>query len=315
MRKYQASDAVYQDFNTTNPFRKWHNILSNDWPIWPSMLPVDAYTSSDQDSRSITLPWSSTDSLENWNKNSEKQEYSAEFKYHHNAHGYRCDEFEDIMNRPTKKLLVLGCSNTYGVGVPEEHTWPQMLKQQFKHYKNEKIDVINLGVSGGSNQLIDVYLNWCHRFKPDYIVVLFTSENRKLAIDENGIMTNLGHWCSGNGPWNSQRKSDKDYNNRQNMRKFIEAHYLYAEQQLEFEMNLVVNKLKMIGDIGNIPIAYMFMTELQNGALFEISRNITPEDWEILGNPIKTCNGRDGTHPGSIYNLTVAKEFFKKLNT
>lgn len=315
MRKYQASDSIFQEFKTSNPFVNWRNILSNDWPIWPIMLPVDAYTSSDQDSRSIILPWSSTDSLENWNKNSEKQEYSAEFVYHHNAHGYRCDEFEDIMNRPTKKLLVLGCSNTYGVGVPEEHTWPQMLKRQFEHHKNEKIDVINLGIPGGSNHSMDVYLNWCHRFKPDYIAVLFTSENRKLAINENGIMTNLGHWCSGNGVWNSERKSESDYNDRQNMRKFIEAHYLYVEQQLEFETNVVVNKLKMIGDIGNIPTAYMLMSELGNEELSEIEQNVTPEDWEIVGNPIKTHVGRDGAHPGSIFYLTVAKEFFKKLNT
>ena len=115
MRKYQASDNVYQDFNTTNPFVNWRNILSNDWPIYQAMLSVIAYTSSDLESRSLTMPWISTDSLENWNKTgeaSEKQEYSADFAYHQNAHGYRCDEFEDIMNRPTKKLLVLGCSNT-----------------------------------------------------------------------------------------------------------------------------------------------------------------------------------------------------------
>ena len=318
MRKYQASDNVYQDFNTTNPFVNWRNILSNDWPIRPSMLPVDAYTSSDQDSRSITLPWSSTDSLENWNKTgetSEKQEYSADFVYHHNAHGYRCDEFEDIMNRPTKKLLVLGCSHTYGVGVPEEHTWPQMLKRQFEHHKNEKIDVINLGVPGGSNQLIDVYLNWCHRFKPDYIAVLFTYDNRKTVIDENGIMTNLGSWCIGNGSWRSERKSHKDYNNRQAMSKFIEAHYLYVEQQLEFEMNVVVNKLKMIGGIGNIPTAHMFMSELVNETLFELTENVMSADWEIVDNPIKTQFGRDQSHFGSIFYLTVAKEFFKKFNT
>jgi hypothetical protein len=315
MRKYQASDAVYQDFNTTNPFVNWRNILSNDWPIWPIMLPVDAYTSSDQDSRSIILPWSSTDSLENWNKNSEKQEYSAEFVYHHNAHGYRCDEFEDIMNRPTKKLLVLGCSNTYGVGVPEEHTWPQMLKRQFEHYKNEKIDVINLGVPGGSNQLIDVYLNWCHRFKPDYIAVLFTNENRKLAIDENGIMTNLGPWNTSDSVWSNQMPNAQDYNNRQEMSKFIEAHYLYVEQQLEFEMNVVVNKLKMIGGVGNIPTAHMFMSELQDKTLFELTENVMFADWEIVDNPIKTQFGRDQSHPGSIFYLRVAKEFFKKFNT
>jgi hypothetical protein len=315
VRKYQASDNVYHSFNTTNPFVNWRNILSNDWPIRPAILPVDAYTSSDLDSRSLTLPWSSTDSLENWNKNSEKQEYSADFVYHHNAHGYRCDEFEDIMNRPTKKLLVLGCSNTYGVGVPEEHTWPHMLKRQFEHHKNEKIDVINLGVPGGSNQLIDVYLNWCHRFKPDYIAVLFTHENRKTVIDENGIMTNLGHWCIGNGPWRSERKSDKDYNNRQAMSKFIEAHYLYVEQQLEFEMNVVVNKLKMIGGIGNIPTAHMFMSELVNETLFELTKNVMSADWEIVDNPIKTQFGRDQSHFGSIFYLTVAKEFFKKFNT
>ncbi len=317
MRKYQASDSVYRAFNTTNPFVKWRNILSNDWPILPRKLPVDEYTSSNLDSRSLTLPWSSADSLENWNKNSEKQEYSADFSYHHNAHGYRCDEFEDIMNRPTKKLLVLGCSNTYGVGVPEEHTWPQMLKRQFEHHKNEKIDVINLGVPGGSNQLIDVYLNWCHRFKPDYIAVLFTLKDRKLAIDENGIMTNLGHWNTSDSVWSNQMPNAQGYNNRQAMSKFIEAHYLYVEQQLEFEMNVVVNKLKMIGGIGNIPTAHMFMSELRlrSKTLFELTENVMPEDWEIVDNPIKTQSGRDQSHPGSIFYLTVAKEFFKKFNT
>jgi hypothetical protein len=317
MRKYQASDNIYHRFDTTNPFVKWHNILSNDWPICPAILPVDAYTPSDQDSKSWYFPWRSTDSLERWNENIEKQEYSAEFGYHQNAHGYRCDEFEDIMNRPTKKLLTLGCSNTYGVGVPEEHTWPQMLKSQFEHRKNEKIDVINLGAPGGSNQLIDVYLNWCHRFKPDYIAVLLAPEDRKLAIDENGIMTNLGPWNTRDSVWSNQMPDAPDYNNRQEMSKFIEAHYLYVEQQLKFETNVVVNKLKMIGDIGNIPIAYLFpeVRNLHDETYFRISQNVTPEDWEIVGNPTKTHIGRDGAHPGSIFYLTVAKEFFKKLNT
>jgi hypothetical protein len=49
------------------------------------------------------------------------QDILEEIDYKLNKHGYRSEEFDK-----NNEVLVLGCSQTYGSGMPEELTWPDM---------------------------------------------------------------------------------------------------------------------------------------------------------------------------------------------
>jgi hypothetical protein len=49
--------------------------------------------------------------------------------YEINSHGYRSSEFNK-----NNEILVLGCSHTYGSGMPNEFTWPEI----FSNYLNKK---------------------------------------------------------------------------------------------------------------------------------------------------------------------------------
>jgi hypothetical protein len=49
-----------------------------------------------------------------------KNMYSVEINYNLNSHGYRCNEFNN------QEILVLGCSQTFGSGMPNDFTWPEI---------------------------------------------------------------------------------------------------------------------------------------------------------------------------------------------
>lgn len=67
--------------------------------------------------------------------------------YAHNSHGFRGAEFD--LKKPAGKtrIVTLGGSTTYGVGVNNEETWPYLLQQQL----GSDFEVINMGVPGYSS--------------------------------------------------------------------------------------------------------------------------------------------------------------------
>jgi hypothetical protein len=71
---------------------------------------------------------------------------TKKISYIHNSNGYRTKEFDkiDLENA----IVVLGCSHTYGSGVAVDET--------ISHYLSllTNREVVNMGVSGGSNELM-----------------------------------------------------------------------------------------------------------------------------------------------------------------
>lgn len=112
-----------------------------------------------------------------------------QINYKLNAHGYRCKEFDNI--NWNNFVLFLGCSNTFGQGVPENYLASSLLE------KHLNIDCVNLGVPGGSNILIsDIALHLVERkVLPKLVVVGWTTHNRIYDIVNNQI-ENLGIWST-----------------------------------------------------------------------------------------------------------------------
>jgi hypothetical protein len=106
------------------------------------------------------------------------------FTYKFNSHGFRCEEFSDD---PT--LMVLGCSNTVGIGLPVESIWPELV--------SKKLDLkcANLGIGGGS---LDTTFRLCHGYidivKPKIVILLTPPSPRSELFVNNTTVNNLGTW-------------------------------------------------------------------------------------------------------------------------
>lgn len=87
---------------------------------------------------------------------------SGDLTYSHNSKGYRSDEFSTKKPEGKIRIVTLGGSTTYGVGVNNDETWPHYLAQEL----GNDYEVINMGVPGYSTaeNLIqtELYLSELH---------------------------------------------------------------------------------------------------------------------------------------------------------
>lgn len=99
-------------------------------------------------------------------------------KYNINSFGYRSSEFD---NQP---LVFAGCSQTFGVGVPEEMIWGNQLANKL----NEKC--INISTPGASVQWIvqRLFSYFANYEKPKYLFCLFPDFYRMLVATNKNLL-------------------------------------------------------------------------------------------------------------------------------
>lgn len=105
----------------------------------------------------------------------QEKEYDG-ILYKHNSMGYRGPEFGDV------DLVIAGCSQTYGEGVPEEATWASRVA------KSLELSYVNLGVRGASVEGVVVRaLAYLESYKaPKYLLCLLpNSERIEFPFNEN----------------------------------------------------------------------------------------------------------------------------------
>lgn len=101
-------------------------------------------------------------------------EYEREgLKYSHNSLGYRGDEFPIEKTIDKTRIVTIGGSTTYGVGVNNNETWPSHLSKIL----GSEYEVLNLGVAGytTAENLIQTGLHMSD-FEPD-IAIYFVGLN------------------------------------------------------------------------------------------------------------------------------------------
>ena len=218
------------------------------------------------------------DSEESFQENLKTQPKNWYYKnntvlYSVNSQGYRCNDFKYL--DWSNSIIVLGCSYIFGTSVTDHDTLP------FRLQELSGIDVINLGVTGGSQHtnLYNLVTLKMNGITPKAIVNAWPSSNR---------ISNFYHDMTifHSGPWNNWGFSDRfDYT--ENLSKF-QTHKV----NLNFSMKIV----EML--FPDIPV-------------FHTSMNKPDIDDRILYLP-KIDFGRDLIHPGrkshkananTIYNL------------
>lgn len=91
-----------------------------------------------------------------------------------NSHGLRDREFSYRKPAGTYRVLVLGDSQTFGVGVEAEETYSKVLERRLRDATGRSVEVINTGVpgTGTAHQLYFLEIEgW--RYEPDAVVTGF----------------------------------------------------------------------------------------------------------------------------------------------
>lgn len=145
------------------------------------------------------LSWYSSDDLLNFkrkcrhDKVHSKKWKSVEISYKMNDYGFRCDvNFGDLKEKAKdkKRILALGCSHTFGIGLPREMVWCEILSKKLNY------ELYNLGVPSGSFDTISrVSECWLQIIDPDIIVVQEPELIRR-EYHKDGVIHNLGGWSN-----------------------------------------------------------------------------------------------------------------------
>jgi len=97
--------------------------------------------------------------------------------YHLNTLGYRSSEFE----KDKTDIVAAGCSISFGMGVPEDGLWPDMIK------KSTGMSVANLSIPGNSTiKLVKRIIKYCEEYgDPKFVLCLFPDFFRFLFVVDN----------------------------------------------------------------------------------------------------------------------------------
>lgn len=125
-----------------------------------------------------TASWWPTDTKELYEKNLHDPQQrvllekfgwiNTDIVYVNNSHGFRTVEFDR-----TENFIAVGCSFTYGIGLPQHSVWPELLSQQLN------IPAYNLGIPGSSaDTCYRVVKHYVPLLKPKFVVMLEPRRNR-----------------------------------------------------------------------------------------------------------------------------------------
>lgn len=148
-------------------------------------LPVDGIPKTKWAGRE--LKWFGMDSQENWQKQRHSQLGPDDVIYKFNRHGYRCPEFD---SEAEIRIVTMGCSLTFGTGLPYEQTWSYIFSQKIADTFNQSTVNWNMGLSAQSNDYMSrVLMCAVPVLRPAIVVILFTNFARREYFNLYGERT------------------------------------------------------------------------------------------------------------------------------
>jgi len=104
--------------------------------------------------------------------------------YISNSFGHRSEEFK-VLDKDKTNILFSGCSQTFGVGLPIEETWPAIVYKWMKENNKESEfgPYQALSFTGGSiEKIVQNIFKYCHTFgNPDIIYFLAPDIDRQVG--------------------------------------------------------------------------------------------------------------------------------------
>lgn len=134
-----------------------------------------------------------------WEEPDVQKYYEPYNEYKLNSYLYRGPEFKTDVD-----LICAGCSATYGIGVPEEGTWPSFVAEDLS------ASYVNISAPGASIEwIVTSILNYIHTFgKPRMGVLALLPDTMRGEVAVNGITSFSKEWGPHDfmqGSWDENR--------------------------------------------------------------------------------------------------------------
>lgn len=123
-------------------------------------------------------------------------------RYTINSHGYRGPEFKTEKPEGVTRIVCLGESNTFGLGVPDDAVWPRQLENMLNKIDPQKRrwEVLNLAVTNYSTfQGVRQAREELPRLHPDIVMSCFSWADHQPAangVSDDQIKVDAGWWST-----------------------------------------------------------------------------------------------------------------------
>jgi len=249
-----------------------------------------------------TIKYYATDDPRLWQPTKEEtilEERKKTYTYKFNSEGFRCDAFAEPSEFP---IVFLGCSNTCGVGLELENTWPYFLLNAIKNHTGKNIPLWSLATAGSSIDKQALLLEkYCSEFNPKMIFFLIPSLHRRLIALNNEMVEYLPahrtHW----------RPDDVTRRVAKFDQAFMEEDYAIFET---YKNLLLINQLAKMNDCKIYYESWCFEDEnrIKQALCNQLSQ------FEYLNIPfLPSLPARDASHAGSVTHKNFAEKIFEKI--
>jgi len=264
--------------------RSWAKIDSPEYnDLSDSEKAIERNSLMNIESGDLSLPgtfsWYPSDSYTKFQTLSKKHKAAwkdVELTYKLNSYGMRMEGDP----APGNNILFLGCSMTFGIGVPKETSWPYLVSKQMN------MGEINMGNPGGSlDSLFRLYNAWQYELQAPITCLLIPPQYRKEKIiesmDGDLLIAKIARWTI-----NHMTSPE------------MQAVALQSINDTEMYMN----EKRNIDAIKNIA------HETNSKLIIIDSYNLSPEVYN------KGSIGRDNGHPGFYWHEKVAETFLNEIS-
>lgn len=206
--------------------------------------------------------------------------------YDINEWGFRTVNFPDTHDRDS--VIALGCSCTFGLGLPEKNTWPAYVSQKMG------IMTYNLGASGmGYETNYRTLEYWLPRLKSKYVFMFVNPGTRREYFNEHADpkhFLTLGAWHLGRS---------KDYTEH-------ELSMFMNEKDAKIAKSRSLWAIKGLCDYHNSKLLIVDTHEHYEGLTIDTFLGAQHNNYDDYA--------RDLQHPGPIHNELLANFFVDYLN-
>ena len=214
-----------------------------------------------------------------------------EIIYRFNSRGFRTPEFTDKEN-----FLVLGCSFTSGIGLPEEMMWANVIS------KLAGLDVWNLGVGGsGSDTCYRVADHYIPKLRPKYVIMLEPEHSRTEIFATVHNVGSQHHVIHGVGGWPQIVRPDIEYSMP------ILTDNAYMKNWWVYDENSQIRAQKCVQAIAYL--CYKYRVEFYHYKAVDFT---SQKFWKLKPGMLVDV-ARDLAHPGPATNQCFAKQVYEDI--
>ena len=226
---------------------------------------------------------------------------SGLIKYNMNEHGYRSISPKE---KSEYNVLTLGCSWTMGIGVDNEHIWPNIVSKNLGKS-------FNYGMYGVSTSFVAKTFHKFIKseFTPNIVLIMWPGFSRRDYINEDGQFRKIGGFRLANDSDVVWKNNDEDV-------LFLQLRNDYQDLMIFWEAyTFVENTAKLYG----IKVFHTIA-----GYYYDVFSNLQPHlnntiDYNRFFNPIDCYKndlmGADNQHPGKDWHSEFGEKFYEFIRT